>query len=130
MNRLIALLAGTLVLAPAPSLSQSEWVDIKDPSELRALYSNKTFKETDYLDRPFVGHYRDDGHGTLLFQGDTYPRTWAVSGNDQVCVTWAMGTMCYQFQKHKNEPGRYRNWQAGNDRMINNFRVEDGIPKF
>lgn len=106
-----------------------DWVDIKNPRELQALYSNKTFKGKDWMDRPWVGHYRGDGHGIMLFEGGRYPRTWQVTGSDQVCVKALTGAACYRFQRHKTKPAAYRSFNLGNDQVVE-FVVEDGVPQF
>ena len=125
----IALAAGALFLLAAPPAFSEDWVEIKDPAELRALYSNKTFKGKDYLDRPFVGHYRADGQGVMLWQDARVPRSWEVKGNDQVCVKLPWESPCYRFQRHRAKPGVYRSIDVAND-MKTEFTVEDGIPKF
>lgn len=129
--RLIAVfLAGALLsLLPLPSPAQSDWVDIKDAQSLRALYSNKTFKGKDWLDRPFVGHYRADGQGVMLSQGARIPRSWEIKGNDQVCVKLPWDSPCYRFQRHKAKAGVYRSVNVADD-MKTEFTVEDGVPKF
>jgi len=120
-----------LTLVAFPSLSQgaNDWVDIKDPNELRALYSNKTFKGKDWMDRPWVGHYRADGNGVMLSEGGRYPRTWQVTGNDQVCVKSLTGAACYRFQRHMTKPATYRSHNLANDQVVE-FVVEDGVPQF
>lgn len=131
-SKRIAILAGTLIgLAAIPAMAQSssDWVDIKSANELRALYSNKTFKGKDWMDRPWVGHYRADGNGIVLFEGGRYPRTWQVTGSDQVCVKALTGPACYRFQRHKAKPATYRLHNLTNDQVVE-FVVEDGIPKF
>lgn len=129
MTRLIALLAGTLALAPAPSPAQSEWVDIKDAKELSALFSNKTHRS-----RAYVAHYRTDGQGITQSTGSDVrqPRTWQVKA-DQVCVG-LKGTsdpMCYRFQRSSRNPAEILaiGEQRG-QRIMLWFTVEDGIPKF
>lgn len=124
---LAASLAGLLASA-APALA-SDWQDIKDPAELRALYSNKTIRGKDWMDRPFVGHYRSDGQGVLLFKGDRYSRTWAVKGDDQVCISTSVRTRCYRFQRHTAKPGVYRIIDVHDDRPTM-VTVEEGVPKF
>ncbi len=78
--------ARTFIASSAPAVSQSagDWVEIKDPAELRALYSNTTFRGKG-INPPvsFVGHYSADGRGVSNFLGRTVPRTWVVNG-DQV----------------------------------------------
>jgi hypothetical protein len=127
-----ALMAGVLLsLAAAPALAQSsaDWVDIKSAKELQALFSNKTFKGKDWMDRPWVGHYRPDGQGIMLFEGGRYPRTWQVKGDDQVCVKALTGPACYRFQRHRTKPGVYRNINVANNNMVE-FTVEAGVPQF
>lgn len=123
---------GMLVLllsAPAAAQSSKDWVDIKNAKELRALYSNKTFKGKGPDGTPFVGHYRSDGKGILITGGQRIPRTWEVKGNDQVCVTDARATNCFRAQRHKKNRNDIvlQHVTAG---WISQFTVEDGIPQF
>ena len=127
-----AILAGALIgLAAVPALAQNskDWVDIKSAKELRALYSNKTFKGKDYLDRPWMGHYRADGQGIMISEAGRIPRSWEVKGDDQVCVKSSSSTPCFRFQRHKTKAGIYRVINVAND-QITEVSVEDGIPKF
>ena len=119
----------TLVLATTAALA-ADWQALTSPTELRALYSDKTFKGTDYLGRPFIGHYRSDGRGILTSDGSTFPRTWEISGDDQVCVSGAMGKTCYRLERDRSDPASIRAKAVGNDSQVIHFRVEDGIPKF
>lgn len=127
--KMTALIAGAALCLAAVPVHASDWQDIKDPAALRALYSNKTFKGKDYLDRPFVGHYRADGQGVMIWQGTRVPRTWTVKGDDQVCVKLPWDSPCYRLQRHKATPGVYRTINVAND-MATVITVEDGIPKF
>jgi hypothetical protein len=118
-----------LLSAPAIAQGSKDWVVIKDPKELRAIYANKTLRGTGGAGMPFVSHYSADGRG-ILIQGDNRtPRTWAVKGKDQVCVTHEKGTDCFTFErnrKNRNEIiGRHvtQPWSF-------TATVEDGIPKF
>lgn len=119
-----------LLSAPAMAQSSKDWVDVKNANELRALYSDKTFKGKGPTGAPFVGHYRSDGKGILITGGgQRIPRTWEVKGNDQVCVTDATATNCFRVQ---------RNRKNKNDIVLQHVTlgwssqatVEDGIPQF
>lgn len=103
-----------------------DWVDIKNAQELRALYSNKTFRGNGW-----VGHYRADGKGILIAQGGKpVPRTWEVKGNDQVCVTPEGGaTSCFRFQRNSKNRSQVLLTNV-KDGMSLSFTLEDGIPKF
>ena len=123
------LMAVMLALGCAGTAFAGVWADIKDPKALRALYSNKTFKGKDFLDRPFVGYYRPDGKGLLIADGARMPRTWFVQGNDQVCVESFLPRACYRVQRHASRPNVYRLISLQND-IATEVTVEDGVPDF
>lgn len=130
----ILILAGALpalIGAPAFAQSSSDWVDIKDPKELRALFSDKTHRGKDTRGNPYVAHFSSDGRGLLVVAGQQYPRTWDIKGSE-VCITAATGpasgTTCRTFERHKTN----RNDIVGRaaNGWTNQFTVEEGIPKF
>ncbi len=113
-----------MVSVPAVAQSSKDWVDIKNPKELRVLHSNKTLRGN-----TFVVHYRADGKGLLIFSnGERVPRTWEVKG-DQVCVTDAKATNCFRLQRHKKNRNDIvaQNVQNGRAYLLT---VEDGVPNF
>jgi hypothetical protein len=129
-SRNIAFLTGALICmlsAPAMPQSSKDWVDIKDPKELRALYSNKTFKGNDW-----VAHFRDDGKAILIVQGGKpIPRTWEVKGKDQACITSTeVGvTNCFRFQRHRKNRNEVMQTSVKDGTTLI-VTVEDGIPQF
>lgn len=127
----IALLAASASLGLTAAMpAAAEWVDVKDPAELRTLYSNKTFKGKDWMDRPWVGHYRADGRGVLVtHDGSRIPRTWAVEGKDTVCVQSQFPRACFRLQRDTSKAGQYRVINVAND-MATVVNVEDGVPQF
>jgi hypothetical protein len=53
--------------------------------------------------------YSPDGTGMLYSWGASIPRTWAVRGDDQVCIREENGeTLCYRFEINSGTPGLYR----------------------
>lgn len=128
--KIINLVAGAVLGLTGTLAMAAEWVDVDDPAALRALYSNKTFKGKDWMDRPWVGHYRADGRGVMVLQdGSRIPRTWAVEGKDRVCVESQFPRVCFRFQRDKANAGVYRAINVAND-MATVIVVEDGIPQF
>ena len=110
-------------------VSSSDWVDIKNPKDLRALFSNKTFRST-VGGVPVVEYYRSDGKGILIAVENRIPRTWEVKGKDQVCTSDARkGTDCCRFQRSKKNRDEYVKRNPDTDYM-QIFKVEDGIPEF
>src|SRR5688572_7081929 len=126
----VAYVAGALICVlsmPAVPQTSTDWIDIKDPKELRALFSNKTFRGT-YSGVPVVEHYRADGKGLLVSGQQRTPRTWEVKGNE-VCTNDTSGTFCRRFQRSKKNPDEYvSRREPGNQMAV--IRVEDGIPQF
>jgi len=123
------ILAGALpalIAFPAFAQSSSDWADIKDPKELRALYTNKTFRG-----HGWVGHYRADGTGVLIVQGSApVRRTWAVKEDGQVCVTpegSAPNCSTFKYVTKDRRQVMVTNWPSGRSFI---FTLEDGVPKF
>jgi len=123
------ILAGALpalIAFPAFAQSSSDWADIKDPKELRALYTNKTFRG-----HGWVGHYRADGTGVLIVQGSApVRRTWAVKEDGQVCVTpegSAPHCSTFKYVTKDRRQVMVTNWPSGRSFI---FTLEDGVPKF
>lgn len=127
--RNIAFMTGVLFFMLSGPVASQDWVDIKNPKELRALYSNKTFRYT-LGGVPIVEHYRADGKGISISGDIRIPQTWEVKGNDQVCTSDARkGTDCCRFQRNKKNRDEYvRRCTYGNVMTI--LKVEDGIPEF
>lgn len=116
----------------AVAQSAKDWVDIKNPKELRALFSGKTHRGKGIDGTPYVAHFNADGRGLLLWEGQQYPRTWGVKGSE-VCVTATTGpitgTHCRKYQRHRKNKADYVGQNVA-DGTIVQFTVEDGIPKF
>lgn len=123
----IVLLTGVLVLLLSGPAASQDWVDIQGSRELRALHSDKTFKRT-FGGVPVVEHYRADGKGLLVSAQMRLPCTWAVKGNDEVCITDERGKSCWKYQRSKKKPEEYvrRNTEGYMHVLV----VEDGIPDF
>ena len=128
-----------VLFAPAISQSAWDWVEINDPAELRAIYSNTTLKGTVDFGvqtgstrggtHPFVSHNSADGRGIIIFYGQETPRTWEVKGNDQVCIKDARGNACYVYWRHRDKKNQIRAKNIGQG-FTWEGTVEDGIPKF
>jgi len=127
--RNIAFMTVALVFILLSPAAPQQWVDIKDPKELRALHSNKTFRYT-FMQVPVVEHYRADGKGIRISAQQRDPITWEVKGNDQVCVSYPSVTRCWQYQRSKKDPHEYVGRETSGERALRIIKVEDGIPQF
>ena len=128
LRQIVFAAGGFACLLSAGALAQesSPWVDIKNPQELRALYSNKTFH---VAGGQGVVYYRADGHGLVVWPNRRFPRTWDVKGQ-QVCITDAvLGTSCFELQRNKANPVLILARDVKTHAMMV-FTVEDGVPDF
>jgi hypothetical protein len=78
------LLAGILAFStstPLLVLASQDWVDVKDPNELRALHSNKTFRGVGGDGVSWVAYYRSDGKALVVRTDYRFTRTWEVREN-------------------------------------------------
>jgi len=124
----VALLAGGC----ATMDTSKNWVDIKDPSELRTLFSDKTFSGKGQYDVnvAWTSYNRSDGHGIFVsHDSKRYPYTWKVTGADQVCFQTERDTRCNRYQRHGTHAAAYRSLNLKTN-QFNEFTIKDGVPKF
>jgi len=125
------LLAAVLASGCATVDDSKDWVDIKSADELRAIFSNTTVKghmTWDYL-RPYVLHSKADGTGMIDFEGRKTAMTWAVTGNDQVCLKFGSASPCLKYQRHATRAKTYRSFNPSTRQYGNDMTVTDGLPK-
>lgn len=120
---------GLAFSSTATSQGSNSMVDIKTSGELRELFSNKTFKGSNW-----TAYYRSDGKGLLIdSRRKPEPATWKIKGEDQVCVTFAgaylTSTICYRYQQHKQNRAWFTQIDVASHGS-NMFTLKDGIPKF
>jgi len=116
----------SLLAFPAMPQDSQDWVDVKDPNELRALHSNKTFRGLGGDGMTWVGYYRSDGTALVIRTDYRFTRTWEVR-EDKVCYQDTRWPGCRAFQRSKGNPNAYRTIWSGH---WAEFKVEDGVPNF
>lgn len=119
--------AGVLLCLLSASAMSQEWIDVKDPKELRTLVSNKTVKGLWNDGKPFVSYNREDGAALRIYEGQRIQRRWEIKGADQYCITEAAETYCYRVQRHANRNEIRVLHESG---FAGDLVVEDGVPQF
>lgn len=114
-----------LLSTGALAQDSNPWVAIKNPQELRAIYSNKTFHT---IGGRSIAYFRADGRGLIVWPNKQFPRSWEVKGQ-QVCLTDADGTSCYELKRNKRNPNQILARDVNTNAMMG-FTVEDGVPDF
>ncbi len=106
-SRNLLLLFLLSVSGPRPVYAD-DWASLSGAETLRELVSGTT---AEIQLKPGVtasGEYDADGTATIEAWGETFLRTWQVSGDDQVCYSSATETDCYTFEQNLDVPGEYR----------------------
>jgi hypothetical protein len=126
------MITAALVGCPAMASAQAskavpatagDWVAIKNPEELKAFFSDKTFKGVGW-----TAYYLADGTGFLVVDGGKpSPRTWQVKG-DQVCVSGDLSgvTSCRSIQRNRKDRNEITMMNPISKEMYT-VRVEEGI---
>lgn len=101
----IALLLGstTVVLA-----QDGDWEPVTGPDRLRTFMSGKTLVWEELGRDTSRGVYRADGAGTLYAWGTSFPRTWSIKGDDQICVSGEPVSDCYRLEQSTTDVTLYR----------------------
>jgi len=86
----------------------ANWAELSGEETLREFVSGA---RAEIELRPGVtatGEYYADGTAKIEAWGETFPRTWELSGDDQVCYMSVTETNCYTFEQNLDAPGEYR----------------------
>ena len=115
------------VSTPGPVYADN-WVSISGAETLRELVSDITVEIELKPGVTANGEYYADGTAKIEAWGETFLRTWQVSGDDQVCYSSATETNCYTFEQNLDVPGEYRtrHTETGD---LTVFRISGTDPK-
>ena len=94
-----------LFSVPTVARSQSDWIDVKNPKEIRALLANNSLTDGWGTVRSF----RADGKVLAVYQsGNRTQHTWEVKGNDQVCATPPIAGVgeCWRIQRDRQDQSK------------------------
>lgn len=131
---------GIALLISCVRAAAEDWISIKNPGELRNLFSNKTFRTHEKL-HGWIAHFRDDGKGiskavltradNTVHIGSPLPRKWEIKGTDQVCITSldTSAVNCYRFQRHRKLRNEFTMTNVSSNFVVS-VTVEEGIPAF
>lgn len=83
------------------------WQRLTGADSLREFVSGATAEITLKSDVVAIGSYHADGTAQIKAWNETFQRTWAVSGDDQVCYS-DVETNCFSFEQNLDDPAEYR----------------------
>jgi hypothetical protein len=98
LNKTAVLLGCILFFAASTARSQS-WEPIAGADELRALFSDTVMTATLKENVTAIATYNSDGCGELEAWGYTFPRSWQVKNDEQVCIEIDEQARCFRIEK-------------------------------
>ncbi len=125
-----AILFGLMVMTfvtTGPAYADN-WAPLSGAETLREFVSGATAEIELKEGVVSTGEYYEDGTAEIEAWGETFPRTWEVKGDDQVCYSSATETNCYTFEKNSDVPGEYRARHLETGELIL-FRVSETDPR-
>jgi hypothetical protein len=88
LRRLQAIVLSSLLVVSAVAVAQgNEWIPVAGTEALQNYMSGMKAERKLPNGDMSRGEYNPDGTGTLYSWGASIPRTWAVKGEDQICIT-------------------------------------------
>ena len=126
-NKTILSFVLSLAVLSFPIKGFSKWIQIKNPDELAAIYSDTTLTGT-FKGRRWTGYYCAEGTGVLHLGGRERPRKWWVEGQDKLCIE-DKRAVCYHFYSHDNKKDRFRGVATSGD-IKATFKREIGRPDY
>ena len=87
-----------LTVSMAKPAYADNWVSLSGADTLRELVTGTNAEIELMPDVTARGEYHADGTATIEAWGETFLRTWQVSGDDQVCYSSVTETDCYTFE--------------------------------
>jgi hypothetical protein len=84
------------------------WVGLSGAETLREFVSGAKVEIDLKPGVTATGEYFGDGTAKIEAWGETFPRTWELRGDDQVCYMSATETNCYTYEQNLAVPGEYR----------------------
>ncbi len=97
-----------LAMSTAKPAYADNWVSLSGADTLRELVTGTNAEIELKPDVTASGEYYADGTARIEAWGETFLRTWQVSGDDQVCYSAVTETDCYTFEQNLDVPGEYR----------------------
>lgn len=85
-----------------------DWKGLSGAETLREFVSGAKVEIDLKPDVTATGEYFADGTAKIEAWGETFPRTWEVRGEDQVCYISATETNCYTYEQNLDAPLEYR----------------------
>lgn len=121
----LSLPCGILLFAGLSPALADNWEPMTGADTLREFVAGATAEITLTPEVTAVGRYNADGSAQIKAWNETFQRSWAVEGDDQVCYSSDVGTNCFRFEKNLDDQGTYRSQNVKTGEWVE-FRIVAG----
>jgi hypothetical protein len=101
-------LVGCLLLLAISNANAQTWERVTGAENLSVLFSDTIMSASLKDGVTATATYNSDGTGELKAWGDTFPRSWQVKGDDQVCLDIDEQIRCFTVEKDESGSNQYR----------------------
>ncbi|MCP4898465.1 MAG: hypothetical protein GY906_15935 [bacterium] len=115
-----------LVLVFPVAAQGAEWEPVTGAETLRELVSGLTVERQLKGGEVATGEYFADGTGVVHEWGASFPRTWEVKGETQICITQLKEVSCFEVERHTAEADLYRFHDLSTD-LWHEVRAKKGV---
>ncbi|MEH6585014.1 MAG: hypothetical protein V7720_00575 [Halioglobus sp.] len=116
-----------MLLLSSQLMAQS-WEPYTGAENLRRLMSDTVMEGAPREGVTSTARYNADGTGDLTAWGETFPRTWRVQGEDQVCVSVGEGENCVRLEKAVGQDNIYRATDISSGEIVEFSVLDAGEP--
>ena len=124
-NRLTLITVLITALVIPAWVQAGDWEPVTGVDTLRKFISGRTAERNLPSGETARGEYFADGTGVVHEYGASFPRTWEVRGDDQVCISSAREHVCYTFERNTADPDLYRGRNVATG-VATEFSVAEG----
>jgi hypothetical protein len=123
-NRFL-LYCGLLLVFFVSSTFADNWEPMTGADTLHEFVAGATAEIALTPEVTAVGTYNADGTAQIKAWNETFQRSWAVKGEDQVCYSSEEEINCFRFEKSLDDPRAYRSQNVKTGEWVE-FRVVTG----
>ena len=113
-----SLLCLTLSAFFTNAFAQGEWTPITGEQALRDYMSGVRAERELPNGSISTAEYFADGTGVLRSWGETFPRTWRIQGENQICVEDNRSEQCFTLERSNADPDLYRATVIGTGEQV------------
>ena len=117
-----------LAFATSSLVYASDWQAVSGADTLQNYMSGATVERTLPNGDISKGEYFADGTGAVYEYGGSFPRTWQIKGQDQICIATSKDQVCFTLERNTHDASLYRGRNVLTDQYFE-FYASEGMAR-